>query len=84
MFLSSDPFVGFRQGFATVIQGIFGLILMFSLAATIVHVIQGERESAKKMITWMVAAVAGFILIEIMRYFNNDFNTKTIEFISFE
>lgn len=67
MILAGDPFYGFRQGFATVIQGVFGLILMFSLAATIIHVIQGERESAKKMVTWFVGAVAGLILIEIIK-----------------
>lgn len=65
--LAGDPFHGFRLGFATVIQGVFGLIMMFSLAATIIHVIQGDREAAKKMITWFVGSVAGLILIEIIK-----------------
>lgn len=65
--LVGDPFAGFRQGFASVIQAIFGLILMFSLAVTVVHIIQGERDAAKKMANWVIAAVVGYILITIIK-----------------
>lgn len=65
--LSDDPFSGFRAGFANVILGIFGLVLMVSLAVTIIHVIQGERESAKKMFKWVIVAAVGFVLIAVIK-----------------
>jgi len=65
--LSGDPFSGFREGFANVILGIFGLILMVSLAVTITHVIQGERESAKKMFKWIIVGAVGFVLIAVIK-----------------
>lgn len=66
-FLSADPFSSFRDGFGTVILGILGLILMFSLGATVIHVIQGERESAKKMLKWVITGAVGFVLIYVLK-----------------
>lgn len=65
--LDSDPFRGFRQGFADVMMAIMGLVLMVSLTVTVVHVIQGEQDSAKKMFKWMIVGVVGLLLIYILR-----------------
>lgn len=65
--LFDDPFSEFREGFSNVILGIIGIILMVSLTVTIIHVIQGERESAKKMLKWIIVAAVGFLLVEIVK-----------------
>ena len=63
--LQSDPFAEFRASMANFLLVLLGLVAMVSLALTIVNVIQGEREGAKKAGTWAVVTAIGFVLIEL-------------------
>ena len=61
-----DPFAEFRSSMANFLLILMGLIAMVSLAITIVNVIQGEREGAKKAGTWALVTAIGFVLIEVL------------------
>lgn len=65
--LASGPFAELQHSFGTFLLLVFGLIAMISLAVTVIHVIQGERESAKKALRWLIVTAVGFILISILR-----------------
>lgn len=60
-------FEGLRRDFATLLMLIFGLIAMISLTVTVLHVIQGEKESAKKALRWMIVTAVGFILFTVIK-----------------
>ena len=62
-----DPFSSFRAGFASFLLALLGIVCMVTLAVTIVYVIQGEKDSAKKMLKWVVVTAIGFILIEVIK-----------------
>ncbi len=68
MLLDTAPFADFRHGFANVIKAILGLVAMVSLAVTVIHVIKGDRESANKMLRWLIVTVVGYILIEVIAH----------------
>lgn len=61
-------FEGFREGFAHMLMLLFGLVLMVSLGVTVYHVIQGEKDSAKKMFKWIFMGAVGMILIYVIGY----------------
>lgn len=63
----TDPFADFRAGFANFILAIFGIICMVTLGVTIVYIIQGEKDSAKKMLRWVIVTAIGFAFIEIIK-----------------
>lgn len=63
----ADPFVEFRVGFANFLLAVFGAVCCVALAMAIIFVIQGEKDSAKKLIKWIVGSAVGFILIELIR-----------------
>lgn len=67
VYLSSSPFASLQYSFGTLLLLIFGLVAMVSLAVTVIHVMQGERESAKKALRWLIVTAVGFILIWILR-----------------
>ena len=62
-----DPFRSFRQGFATFLMYVLGVVLMVSLVVTVIHVINGENDSAKKMIRWLVVAAVGLLLLAVLK-----------------
>ena len=70
MFLQAEAegFGEFTLGFARVIKYLLGILAMISLVVTVIHVMQGDREAAKKMVRWTVTFVAGFILVEIISH----------------
>lgn len=63
----TDPFSDFRAGFATFIMAIFGIVCMVTLGVTIVYIIQGEKDSAKKMLRWVIVTAIGFAFIEVIK-----------------
>ncbi len=65
--LASGPFSGLQHSFGNLLLMIFGLVAMVSLAVTVIHVIQGEKESAKKALRWLVVTAVGFILLIVLR-----------------
>ena len=65
--LSNSPFASLQHSFGTLLLLIFGLVAMVSLAVTVIHVMQGEKESAKKALRWLVVTAVGFSLILILR-----------------
>ena len=62
-----DPFSEFRAGFANFILAVFGIVCMVTLGATIIYIIQGEKDSAKKMLRWVILIAIGFVFIEIIK-----------------
>jgi len=63
---AEDPFAGFRYGFVSVVMALLGIAVMVSLTVVVIHVINGDKEGAQKMIKWLVATVVGLILINII------------------
>lgn len=66
MLVADDPFADFRNGFVSVVTAVLGIAVMVSLAVVVIHVVNGDKEGAQKMIKWLVATVIGFILINII------------------
>lgn len=64
--LNQDPFADFRSEFAKVMLALFGIILTVSAVVVAIHLFNGERESAKKVTVWVVVAVLGIILMEVI------------------
>ena len=62
-----DPFADFRAGFATFLLALLGIVCLVTLAVTIVYVVQGEKDSARKMFKWVIVTAVGFILIEVIK-----------------
>lgn len=65
--LAGGAFSGLQHDFGTLLMLIFGLLAMISLAVTVIHVIQGEKESAKKALRWVITTAVGFILLMVLR-----------------
>lgn len=65
--LSTSPFYNLQYSFGTLLLLVLGLMAMVSLTVTVIHVIQGEQDAAKKAVRWLVATTVGFIIILILR-----------------
>lgn len=65
--LQTDPFKGFRMGLANVLMTILGIGGAVALIVTVLHIMNGDRESAKKFAKWVVAMVVGFTLLLVIR-----------------
>ncbi|MBQ8482933.1 MAG: hypothetical protein IJ504_01350 [Bacteroidales bacterium] len=66
LLISDDPFAYIRTSLASLLMAVLGLVAMISLALVIIHVVQGDREAAKKVSVWFMATAVGFILISIL------------------
>ena len=67
VFLSNSPFYNLQYSLGTLLLLIFGLIAMVSLTVTVIHVMQGEQDAAKKAARWLAATTVGFIIILVLR-----------------
>lgn len=65
--LDADAFASFRQSFAELLLALFGLVCMITLAVTIIYVVQGEKDSAKKVLRWLIVSAIGFLLISVIK-----------------
>ena len=66
--LNVDPFNEIRQSLAKLLVAVLGLVAMISLVVTVINIIQGDREAAKKAGVWLVATLMGFMLITIIGF----------------
>lgn len=65
--LQVDPFKNFREGFANVLMTILGIGGAVSLIVTVLHIMNGDRESAKRFAKWLIAMVVGYTLLLVIR-----------------
>ena len=65
--LAGDPFASFRSSFADLMMAVLGLMAMVSLAVAVVNVMKGEKEAAGKMLRWLMAIVAGIVVIAAIK-----------------
>lgn len=63
---ASDPFADMRSSLASLLQAILGLISMVALAVVVIHIVQGDRDGAKKAGVWCIVTAVGFTLISII------------------
>lgn len=59
----------FGDGLARFLRILIGIFGMVSLSVTIIHVLNGDREAAKKMFKWLIGCVVGFVLISVLAPF---------------
>ena len=57
---------GFYKTFAGFAKAVLCILFLFSLVKMIFCIQRGEEDSVKKLIWWMIAYAAGFILVDIL------------------
>lgn len=62
----ADPFESIRHGLARLLMAVLGLVAMVSLTLVIIHILQGDKEGAKKAAVWCIVTAVGFSLIAIL------------------
>ena len=62
----TDPFADIRRSLASLLSILLALVAMISLVAVVIHIIQGERDAAKKASVWLIVTALGFAFIEII------------------
>lgn len=63
---ADDPFRYFRQGFADFMIAVLCIIAAVSLIVTVIHIANGDQDSAKKFAKWFVTTIVGLTLITLI------------------
>ena len=65
--LEAGSFADYRVMLASVLMVVLAIVCVISLTVLAVSVFRGERESAHKLVSWVIVSAAGFALLAVIR-----------------